>query len=45
MGTKKKTINGDEFEILDHEQVPGYKTTFHIVVFMAVLYLIYVFVH
>jgi hypothetical protein len=43
MGLTKKIFNGKEFEILDHAPVPGYRTAFHVVICLAVIYLIYVF--
>lgn len=43
MGLKKQIFNGEEFEILDHAPVPGYRTAFHVIICLAVIYLIYVF--
>lgn len=46
MGTKNiKKIKGEEFEILDHTEVPGFKTAFHIIFCVAVVYFIYIFFH
>ncbi len=45
MGVKKKTFNGEEFEVLDHDEVPGFKTAFHIIISVAVIYFIYIFSH
>jgi len=45
MGVKKKKINGEEFEILDHDAVPGFRTAFHIIICAAVIYFIYIFSH
>ena len=43
MGVKKKKINGEEYEVLDHDEVPGYRTAFHIILAVAVIYFIYIF--
>jgi hypothetical protein len=43
MGLTKKSFNGEEFEILDHAPVPGYRMAFHVVICAAVIYLIYIF--
>jgi hypothetical protein len=43
MGLTKKSFKGREYEILDHAPVPGYRTAFHIVIFAAVIYLLYIF--
>lgn len=45
MGIKKKKFNGEEFEVLDHDAVPGFKTAFHIIISVAVVYFIYIFLH
>ncbi len=45
MGVKKKKFNGEEFEILDHSEVPGFRTAFHIIISVAVIYFIYIFFH
>ena len=45
MGIRNKKINGEEFEILDHDAVPGFKTAFHIIICVAVIYFIYIFSH
>jgi hypothetical protein len=45
MGIKKKQFNKQEIEILDHDAVPGYKTAFHIIICVAVIYFIYIFSH
>ncbi len=45
MGVHKKELKGELFEVLDHEPVPGFKTAFHIIIFLAVVYFIYIFVH
>ncbi len=43
MGKRKTKMNNQEFEILEHEPIPGYKTAFHIILGIAVVYLIYIF--
>ena len=43
MGVKKKNFNGQEFEILEHGEVPGFRKAFQIVICVAVLYFIFVF--
>lgn len=45
MGVKKKKFKGEEFEILEHGAVPGFKTAFHIIISVAVVYFIYIFSH
>jgi len=45
MGIKKKKFNGEEFETLDHDEVPGFRTAFHIIISVAVVYFIYIFSH
>jgi hypothetical protein len=36
--------NKSEFEMLDHEPIPGYRTAFHIVIGLFSLYLICIFI-
>ncbi len=43
MGLKKKKFNGEEFEILDHAEVPGFRKVFHIIICVAAIYFIYAF--
>lgn len=38
-----KPKNDEEWEILEHHPVPGYKTAFYIAVALSVLYLIVAF--
>ncbi|MCD4677879.1 MAG: hypothetical protein K8S18_18070 [Desulfobacula sp.] len=45
MGTKKKKFNEEEFEALEHDEVPGFRTAFHIIISVAVIYFIYIFSH
>jgi hypothetical protein len=45
MGIKKKKFNGEEFEVLDHDEVPGFRTAFHIIISVAVIYFIFIFSH
>ena len=45
MGIKKKIIKGEEFEVLDHDETPGFRTAFHIIISVAVIYFIYIFLH
>jgi len=45
MGIKKKKFNEEEFEVLDHDEVPGFRTAFHIIISVAVIYFIYIFSH
>ncbi len=45
MGTKKKKFKGEEFEVLEHDEVPGFRTAFHIIISVAVIYFIYIFSH
>ncbi len=44
MSNKNKTTDG-EWEILAHEALPGYKTAFHVIIVIAVLYFLHIFVH
>ena len=41
MNSKKN--NDEEWEILGHDPVPGYKAAFYIAISLAVIYLIYAF--
>lgn len=45
MGIKKKVFKGEEFEILEHAEVPGYRKAFHIIICVAVAYFIFIFAH
>jgi hypothetical protein len=45
MGIKKKKFNGEEYEILVHDEVPGFRKVFHIIICLAVIYFIYIFSH
>ncbi|MFH1156730.1 MAG: hypothetical protein V1793_23250 [Pseudomonadota bacterium] len=36
---------GTEREILQHEEVPGYKKAFHIIVTIAVIYFLHIFIY
>ena len=45
MGITKKQFNHQEFEVLEHSEVPGYRRAFHIVLCVAVIYFIYIFAH
>ena len=38
-----KNKNEEEWEMLGHDPMPGYKTAFYIAVTLAVIYLIYAF--
>ncbi len=44
MGNRTKKFNGQEFEILDHDEKPGFKTAFHIIITVAVVYFCYIFI-
>jgi hypothetical protein len=43
MGKRKQKFNGQEFEILEHEAIPAFKTAFYIILCIAVVYFIYIF--
>ena len=45
MGIRKEQFNGEQFEILDHDEVPGYDKAFNIIITLAVIYIIYIFSH
>lgn len=45
MGIKTKKFNGQEFEVLEHDQVPGYRNVFRIIICVAALYFFYIFAH
>lgn len=45
MGIKTKEINSEEYEILEHDEAPGFRKAFHIIICVAVLYFIYIFSH
>lgn len=40
-----KKINNQAFEVLEHGETPGFKTAFHIILCVAVVYFIYIFTH
>lgn len=43
MGTKIKVFNAEKFEILEHDEVPGFRKIFHMIISVAVIYLSYIF--
>ncbi len=45
MGVKKKKFNNEEYETLEHGEVPGYRKAFHIIICVAVIYFLYIFSH
>jgi len=45
MGIKNKEFNNEKFEILEHEESPGFRKAFHIIICVAVIYFIYIFAH
>ena len=45
MGIKTKEINSETYEVLDHEEAPGFRKAFQIIICAAVLYFIYIFSH
>lgn len=45
MSVKIKEINHEKYEVLEHGQTPGFKTVFHIILSIAVLYFIFIFAH
>ncbi len=40
---KNNNKNSEEWDMLGHDPVPGYKTAFYIAVAISVIYLIYAF--
>jgi hypothetical protein len=40
-----KKINNQEWEVLEHSKTPGFRTAFHIILGVAVIYFIYIFTH
>ncbi len=42
MGTKIKVFKNEEFEVLEHDEVPGFRKVFHIIISVAVIYLTYI---
>ncbi len=40
-----KKINNKKWEVLEHGETPGFRTAFHIILGMAVVYFIYIFAH
>jgi hypothetical protein len=40
-----ETQSGSMWEILSHQEVPGYRKAFHIIVAVAVIYFIHIFVY
>ncbi len=45
MKPQVKKINNQEFEVLEHGEIPGFKKAFHIILCVAVVYFIYIFTH
>ncbi|MCP4717977.1 MAG: hypothetical protein GY860_00845 [Desulfobacteraceae bacterium] len=45
MKTKMKVFNNEKFEVLEHDEVPGFRKAFHIIISVAAIYLIYIFYH
>lgn len=45
MGIKTKKINNETYEVLEHKEAPGFRKVFHVVICVAVIYLIYIFSH
>ncbi len=45
MGIRKETFNNEEYEILDHDEVPGFRKAFNIIICVAAAYFIYIFSH
>lgn len=43
--SKQKIIQGTEWEVLEHEEVPGYKKAFHIIITVAVIYFLHIFIY
>lgn len=43
MGNKTKMFNGEEFEILDHDEVPGFRKAFYVIITIAMIYFGYIF--
>lgn len=43
MGVEKKKFNNEEWEMLGHDPVPGYRTAFYISIILSVIYLIIAF--
>ncbi len=45
MTTKIKQFNNEKFEVLEHDEVPGFRRAFQITICLAVIYFIYIFSH
>ena len=43
MNKNKQSSDNGNWEMLEHEPKPGYKTAFHIILTVAVIYFIYIF--
>ena len=40
-----KKIKNQEWEVLEHGETPGFRTAFHVILGVAVIYFIYIFTH
>ena len=43
MRIKKKKYRNGTFDILEHDELPGFRKAFHIIICVAVIYFIYIF--
>ncbi|MCF8045141.1 MAG: hypothetical protein K9J83_04700 [Desulfarculaceae bacterium] len=43
MSKNEKSSEKGDWEMLKHDPVPGYKTAFHIILTVAVIYFVYIF--
>lgn len=43
MSTRIKEFKNGKYEVLEHDEVPGYRPVFHIVLAVAVIYFILIF--
>jgi hypothetical protein len=45
MGIKTRKFNNEKFEILEHDESPGFRKAFYIIICVAFIYFVYIFSH
>jgi len=43
MGIKQKEFGNQTYEVLEHDETPGFRKAFHIILCVAVIYFIFIF--
>jgi uncharacterized membrane protein YuzA (DUF378 family) len=45
MAVKVKKFNNQEYEVLEHDETPGFRKAFYIIIGIAAIYMVYIFSH